>query len=56
MDDLGLVCSHCTLEFVVSAVRCADESSALWCPICGSRELRVVEAQEDAAAAFQGAA
>lgn len=56
VGDLVLVCSHCTLEFVVNESRSADLSSALWCPVCGGRELHGLEAPEDAAAVPQEAA
>jgi Zn finger protein HypA/HybF involved in hydrogenase expression len=49
MSDLALACSHCTLEFAVSEWRCYHFSSALWCPFCGSRELRVIDVPDDAA-------
>jgi hypothetical protein len=56
MRNLVLACSHCTLEFAVSERRHADLSSTPSCPVCGSRELRLVEAPQDVAALPQEAA
>jgi hypothetical protein len=40
MTKLLVACSNCELEFAVRDNGYADPAGTIWCPLCGSRELR----------------
>jgi len=44
MAKVWVSCSRCDLEFPVRDNGYDDPSTTVWCPVCGSRELRRVAA------------